>query len=91
MGLGGLIGAVICLVGIIRFPGVLPDALMFKLFFGSFGFALATFFVNRVAEIGLIAVRTPDPRTLRRDALATGTVQSLKSGDAHSRDLPRAA
>lgn len=91
VGLAGLIGAAVSLVGVTRFPGALPDALMFKLFFVSFGLAVSTFFVARIAEVVAVAVRTPDPRTQRRIAIEPGSVETLKPAEAPSAGLQRAA
>lgn len=91
VGLAGLIGAAISLVGVTRFPGVLPDALMFKTFFLSFGFAVGTLLFTRVAEVSLIALRTPDPRTQRREPIETLAVETLKPVEAHTQGLQRAA
>jgi len=64
-GVIALAGAATALAGILWFPHVIAETLLFSAFHWCLALGLGTFFVNRLAEIARVIANTPDPKALR--------------------------
>lgn len=65
VGVAALGVAASALAGIVWFPHVVPENMLFNTFHGFLALGLGSFAVGRILEMTRVIIETPDPKTLR--------------------------
>lgn len=65
VGIASLATAILSLVTISLFSHVLPEALLFNIFYSSLALAITSFFISRLVDIALVISQTPSPKLQR--------------------------
>ena len=92
-GILSLTCAIIALGGAMWFVDVIPESLLFKIFYGCLAAAVVGFVVSRLAQLFNVIAQNPDPKRLRTQPMAESAVAAPAADGADVTDgkFPRAA